>query len=75
MEDNNRGPFHYPIRNGIIDLLKSRSREIGNLNYHITLKFDRHVDSTAAEVPVKFRSDRTILNTNLTALKLCEILQ
>ena len=32
-------------------------------------------DSTAAEVPVKFRSDRTILNTNLAASRLYKILR
>ena len=53
----------------------SRCREIGSLNYRIALKFDRHVGSTAAEVPVKFQSDRTILHTNLAASRLCEILQ
>ena len=50
--------------------MKSRSREISNLNYRIALKFDRHVGSSAAEVPVKFLSDRTILNTNLAASRL-----
>ena len=39
---------------------------IGSLNYRIALKFDRHIGSSAAEVPVKFQSDRTILDTNLT---------
>ena len=29
----------------------------------ITLKFDRHIGSSAAEVAVKFQSDRTILHT------------
>ena len=38
------------------------------------MKFDRHI-GTAAEVPVKFQSDRTILNTNLTASRLYEILR
>ena len=41
----------------------------------MALKFDRHIDSTAAEVPVKFQSDRTILNTNLVASRLYEILR
>ena len=45
--------------------MKSRSHEIGNLNYHIALKFDRHISSTATEVPVKFQSDCAILNTIL----------
>ena len=31
----------------------------GTLNCRIALKFDRHIGSTAAEVPVKFHSDRT----------------
>ena len=53
----------------------SRSHEIGNLNCRIALKFDRHIGSTAAEVPVKFPSDRTILNTNLAASRLYEILR
>ena len=66
-------PFQYPIRCFIV---RSQSREIGNLNYRITLKFDRHISSTAAEVPVKFQSDCTIPNTNLKRLfRLCEILQ
>ena len=65
------GP-HLNIRK---DLVKSRSHEIGTLNCHITLKFDRHIGSTAAEVPVKFQGDRTILNANLAASRLYEILQ
>ena len=44
-------------------------------NCLIALKFDRHIGSTAAEVPVKFQSDRTILNTNLAASRLYEILR
>ena len=39
------------------------------------MKFDRHIGSTAAEVPVKFQSDQTILNTNLAASRLYEILR
>ena len=57
------------------DLVKSRSHEIGTLNCRIALKFDRHIGSTAAEVPVKFQSDRIILNTNLAASRLNEILR
>ena len=41
----------------------------------IALKFDRHLGSSAAEVPVKFQSYHTILTTNLVALRLCEVLQ
>ena len=36
------------------NLAKSRSREIGCYNYRIALKFDRHLGSAAAEMPVKF---------------------
>ena len=54
---------------------KSRSREIGRLNYHIASKFDRHIGSTAADVPVKFQIDCTISNTNLAASRFYEILQ
>ena len=55
--------------------MKSRSHEIGTLNCRIALKFDRYIGSNAAEVPVKFQSDRTILNTNLAASRLYEILR
>ena len=63
------------IKEGREDLVKSRSHEIGTLNCRIALKFDRHIGSTAAEVPVKFQSDRTILNTNLATSRLFEILR
>ena len=43
------------------DLVKSRSREIGSLNYRIALQIYRHIGSTAAEVLVKLQSDRMIL--------------
>ena len=42
---------------------------------HLALKFDRHLDIRAVEVPVKFRSDRTFLNTFLAASRLHEIVQ
>ena len=54
-------------------LAKSWSREIGNLSYHMALKFDKHVGRTAAKVHVKFGSDRTILSTNLAALSLWDL--
>ena len=41
----------------------------------VSLKFDRHLDSTATEVQVKFQSDWTIVNTNFAALRLHEILR
>ena len=76
----NRGPVSHTLWNMIIMMMPifsplSRSREIGSLNYRIALKFDRHFGSTAADVPVKFQSDRSILNTNLVASRLCEILR
>ena len=45
----------------------SQRLKIGDLTYLITLKYDRYIGSNAAEVPVKFQSDQTILNTNLAA--------
>ena len=44
-----------------LDLMKSRSREIGNLNCRIALKFDRLIGGSAAEVTVQFQSDWTIV--------------
>ena len=55
--------------------MKSWSREIGSLNYRIALKFERNIGNAAAEAPVKFQSDRTLLHTILADLGLCEILQ
>ena len=55
--------------------MKSRSREIGELNHSIALKFYRHSSSSAADVPVKYQSDRTTLNMIVAASRLCEILQ
>ena len=45
----------------------------GSSNYRIALKFDRHFGSPAAEVPVKFQSDWTIINTNLAASRLRDL--
>ena len=53
------------------DLAKSRSREIGCYHDRIFLKFDRHLGSTAAEVPVKIQSDWGSLNPDLAALRSC----
>ena len=55
------------------DPAKSQSHETGILNCCITLKPDRHISSTAAEVPVKSQSDRTIPNTNPAAPRPYEI--
>ena len=45
--------------------LTDKSREIGCYFDRIALKFDRHLGSAAAEVPVKFQSDWQSLNPNL----------
>ena len=57
------------------NLVKSRSREIGCYNDRIALKFDRHLGSAAAEMPVKFQSNWKSQNPNLAASRLHEILQ
>ena len=57
------------------DLVKSRSREIECCNDRIALKFERHLGSAAAEVPIKFQSDRKCLKPNLVALRLYETLR
>ena len=71
VQPNVKAPFQYAIRRHVIlyDLVKTRCRAIDSLNYCIAMKFDRHVSIAAAEVPVKFRSDQTIVNTNLAALQ------
>ena len=47
---------------------------IDSFNHRIALKFDMRIDSTAAEAPVKFQNDSTILNIHRMASRLCEIL-
>ena len=39
------------------------------------MKFDRHLSSTAADVPVRVQSDRESLNLNLAASRIHEILR
>ena len=53
---------------------KSRSREIRCYDDRIALKFDKHLGSVAAEVPV-IKSDWKSLNPKLAALILHEILR
>ena len=57
------------------NFVKSRSREIGCYNARIAPNFDRHLGSSAAELPVKFQSDRKSLNPNLAASRLNKILR
>ena len=45
------------LHNASYDLVKSQSREIGSLDYLITLKFDRHICNSAAEGLIKFQSN------------------
>ena len=53
----------------------SLSCEIGCYNDRITLKFDRHLGSSAAEMPVTFQRDCKSLNPNLAASRLHKILR
>ena len=55
------------------DLVKSRSREIRILTFLIAIKYDRHLGSRAAEMPVKFQIDTIIMTSNLAASRLHEI--
>ena len=52
------------------NLVKPWSHEIGFYNDRIDLKFDRHLGSAAAEVPVKFEIDWKSLNSNLATSKI-----
>ena len=57
------------------DLVKTRSRAIGSYNHRIAMKFDRRLDSAAAETPVEFQGDRKSLSLNHAASRLHEILR
>ena len=50
----------------------SKPRDSGSYFCHSS-KFDRHLGSSAAEMPVKFRSDAVIITSNLAASILHEI--
>ena len=52
--------------------MKPQSREIGCYTDCIALKGDSHLDSAAAEMPVKFQSVWESLNPNLAASRLYE---
>ena len=70
---NFRAPIHQAVKR-LTNVVKSRSREIGCYNDRIALKFDRHLNSVAAELPVKFQGDWKSIIPNLAASKLREIL-
>ena len=71
---NNPGPL-FTKRMDVLppNIVKSRSREIDCYDDHIVLKFDRHIGSAAADMPVKFQSDWNSLNPNLAPSRLHEI--
>ena len=58
-----------------LKISKPRSRRIRVWTLPIVLKFDKHLGSSAAEVPVKFQIYRIILNTNLATSSLHETLR
>ena len=58
-----------------LNLVKHRNSEIVCYTDGIALQFDRHLGSTAANVPVKCQSNWKILNPSLAALRLDEILR
>ena len=49
-----------PFTKRMPDLVKSRSRGIRISTFPIALKFNRHLGSSAAEMPVKFQSDTSL---------------
>ena len=57
------------------DLMKSQNHGIGCYNIRIAPTFERHLGSAAAHVPVKFQSNGKIINPNLAASRLHEILR
>ena len=76
--DNRIEPHRWVVTGTAVlppNLVKSRTREIGCYNDRIALKFDRHLGSGAAEVPVKFQIVWKSLNPNLAASRLREILR
>ena len=54
---------------------KSYRKISWSLDDNVALKFDRHLGSTAADVPVKFQSDCKSLNTNLAPWRTHEIVR
>ena len=52
------------------DLVKTRNHKIRISTFPIALKCDRHLGSSAAEMPVKFQSDTVITTSNLDLTRL-----
>ena len=61
----------YPLGGKTSNLEKSRGRELGC----IAIRFERPFGSNAAEVSVKIQSDFKILNPDIVATRLREILR
>ena len=55
------------------DLVESRSRDIRVQTFPISLKSDRHLGGSAAEMPVYFQSDTINITPNPVASRLYEI--
>ena len=60
-------PSPGPLFTKRVDVVPQDLVKIGCFNDRIALKFDRHLDSTIAEVPVKFQSNLKRLDPNFTA--------
>ena len=69
---NAKAAIQYAVSALPPNLVKSRGREIACYNSCIALKFDRHLDRAAAEVPVKFKSNWENLSLNLVASRINE---
>ena len=63
-------PFQYPIRRLNLRSCATSNPEIRSLGYRTLSKNDRLVGSSAAEIPIKFQFDRTIIHTNPATLRL-----
>ena len=68
-------PFQYPMRRLILRSRAVLNPAIGSLDHHVALKYDRLVGNSAAEGPVKFQCDRTIMHINPAAWGFTDILR
>ena len=70
-----QGPVSISDKTSYHDISQNLEGARSGVNIDIAFRFDRHIDSSAADVPVNFQSYRTIFNANLAASRFCEILQ
>ena len=56
------------------NLIKSQSRYFSSSNNQITLRSDRPLSSSPAEMPIRFPSSWTRINMHLAGSKLCKVL-